>query len=60
MKVVQTIVLIAIVFVFVMVEYWSGHYKTLSVTKDDKKSELFMFLLLNALVQPLMLGYRMV
>jgi sterol desaturase/sphingolipid hydroxylase (fatty acid hydroxylase superfamily) len=53
MKAMQTIALIAIIFGFAMIEYWSGHYKTLNATKDDKKIELFMFLLLIALVQPL-------
>jgi sterol desaturase/sphingolipid hydroxylase (fatty acid hydroxylase superfamily) len=53
MKAMQTIALIVIIFGFAMIEYWSGHYKTLNATKDDKKIELFMFLLLIALVQPL-------
>lgn len=53
MKAMQTIALIAIIFGFAAIEYWTGRDKTLNATKDDKKLELFMFISLIALVQPL-------
>ncbi|QDL55487.1 sterol desaturase family protein [Rhodoferax aquaticus] len=52
MKTAQTIALVLIIFGFAAAEIWSERYKTFKATADDGKLELFMFVALLALIQP--------
>lgn len=56
MSVLQNIILVAIIFAYATVELVSGSYKEFHATADDGKLELFMFVALIALVQPLAFG----
>lgn len=53
MNIYQNIALVAIIFAFAMVEILSGRHKEFHATPDDTKLELFMFVLLVAVSQPL-------
>ena len=56
MNLVQNAVLVLILLMYAGVEIVSGRYKELNVTRDDNKVDLFMFVLLIVLVQPLIFG----
>ena len=53
MNATQNIVLVCVMLGFALAEYFSGRYKNFNASKDDGKLELFMFLSLLALTQPL-------
>ena len=56
---IQNIVLVAIILFFAVLEIRSGRHKEFHATADDTKLELFMFLALLAVSQPLHLrGHR--
>ena len=53
MNLVQNIVLAAIILAFALAEVASGKHRNFHATRDDTKLELFMFLCLLAVSQPL-------
>lgn len=53
MNAVQNIVLVTIILTFAGLEIWSRRYESFHATADDTKLELFMFLALIAVSQPL-------
>jgi sterol desaturase/sphingolipid hydroxylase (fatty acid hydroxylase superfamily) len=53
MNALQNIILITIILGFAGIEYWTGKHKSIQASKDDNKLELFMFLSLVAVSQPL-------
>ena len=52
---IQTAILVVIMLSFAFAEYASRRYENFKATRDDGKLELFMFLSLLALIQPLIL-----
>ncbi len=52
MNALQNIILVGIILGFALLEYVTGRYKNFNATSDDKKIELFMFVLLVAFTQP--------
>ena len=56
MNVVQNVILALIILIYAGMELGTGKHKELHVTRDDNKVDLLMFLLLIALVQPLIFG----
>ena len=53
MNAIQNVVLVGIILGFALLEYVTGRYKSFNATSDDKKIELFMFISLVAITQPL-------
>ena len=53
MNQIQNIVLVAIILIFAFLEIRSGRHKEFHATADDTKLELFMFIALVAIAQPL-------
>ena len=53
MNAVQNLVLVAIILAFAVAELASGRWKEIKATSDDAKLELFMFVSLVAITQPL-------
>src|SRR3569832_2352517 len=53
MNAVQNVVLVLIIFGFAAAEFVLGRYKDFHATPDDGKLELFMFVSLLAITQPL-------
>ena len=52
MNALQNVILVGIILGFALLEYVTGRYKNFNATSDDKKIELFMFVLLVAFTQP--------